>query len=114
MCGARATALQDERGDSAVTNSAIQLPTRVWQHIVQLGIEHHIQELEEQLTEAQLEIARFELAFGMSLARLQETGLPENASIKAHEDYVEWSSWEGRQADLQEQLEKLHAILGEG
>ena len=93
------------------TSNAIQLSTQEWQHIVQLGMERHIQELEEQLAEAQQEIARFEQKFVTSFARLQETGLPEDASIKAHEDYVEWSSWEGRQADLQEQLAKLHAML---
>ena len=93
------------------TSSAIQLSTQEWQRIVQLGVERHIQELEDQLAEAQQEIAQFEGKFGASFARLQGTGLPEDASIEAHEDYVEWSSWEGRQADLQEQLEKLHAML---
>jgi len=94
-----------------VTNSAIQLPTQVWQHIVQLGVERHIQELEDQLREAQQRIAEFEHQYGMSFARLQEVGLPEDAGLEAHEDYVEWSSWEGYQAKLQERLEKLRAVL---
>jgi hypothetical protein len=95
-----------------VTNSAIQLSTQVWQHIVQLGVERHIQELEEQLRETQQRIAEFEHQYGMSFARLQEVGLPEDAGLGAHEDYVEWSSWEGYQAELQERLEKLRAVLG--
>jgi hypothetical protein len=94
-----------------VTNSAIQLPTQVWQHIVQLGVERHIQELEDQLEEAQQRIAEFEHRFGMSLARLQEVGLPKDADLQAHEDYVEWSSWEGYQAEIQAKLEKLRAVL---
>jgi len=94
-----------------VTNSAIQLPTRVWQHIVQLGVERHIQELEDQLRETQQRIAEFEHQYGMSFTRLQEVGLPEDAGLEAHEDYVEWSSWEGHQAELQERLEKLHEVL---
>ena len=95
-----------------VTNSAIQLPTQVWQHIVQLGVERHIQELEDQLEEAQQRVAGFEQRFGMSLAHLQEVGLPNDAGLQAHEDYVEWSSWEGYQAELQEQLGKVRAMLG--
>ena len=94
-----------------VTNSAIQLPTQVWQHIVQLGVERHIQELEAQLRETQQRIAEFEHQYGMSFARLQEVGLPEDAGLGAHEDYVEWSSWEGYQAELQERLKKLRAVL---
>ncbi len=95
-----------------VTNSTIQLPTQVWQHIVQLGVERHIQELEDQLREAQQRIAEFEHQYGMPFARLQEVGLPEDADLEAHEDYVEWSSWEGHRAELQERLEKLRPMLG--
>jgi chromosome segregation ATPase len=93
------------------TSNVIRLSAQEWQRIVQLGVERQIQELQEQLAEAQQEIAQFERRFGTSFARLQETGLPEDASMEAHEDYVEWSSWEGRQADLQEQLETLHVLL---
>ena len=74
-------------------------------------MERHIQELEGQLEEAHQQIAEFERRFGMSFAHLQEVGLPGDASLEAHEDYVEWSSWEGYRTELQEQLEKLRAIL---
>ena len=43
-----------------VTDDVIQLPTKVWQRIVQLGVERHIQELEAQLEEAKQQIAGFE------------------------------------------------------
>jgi hypothetical protein len=73
-------------------------------------VERHIQELQDQLAEAQQRIAELERQYGMSFARLQEVGLPEHAGMEAHEDYVEWSSWEGYQAELWEGLEKLHCI----
>jgi hypothetical protein len=94
------------------TNNAIQLPTQVWQHIVQLGVERHIQELEGQLLEAQQRIAEFEHQHGMSFARLQKVGLPQDADLEAHEAYVEWSSWEGHRVELQERLKELRAVLG--
>jgi len=94
-----------------ITDSAVQLPTQVWQHIVQLGVERHIQELQDQLGEAQQRIAEFERQYGMSFERLQEVGLPKDAGLKVHEDYVEWSSWEGHQTELEEQLENLRAML---
>ena len=94
-----------------LTNSAIQLSTEEWQHIVQLGTERHIQELEDKLKNAQRQIAAFETKYGKSLAQLQETGLLEDAAVEAHEDYVEWSSWEGHRADLQEQLNRVRVLL---
>jgi hypothetical protein len=103
--------MKDKRGDLMVTNSAVQLPTQVWQHIVQLGVERHIQELEAQLEEAQQQIAEFEHRFGMSFARLQEVGLPDDAGLEAHEGYVEWSSWEGVRTELEEQLAQVRAVL---
>jgi hypothetical protein len=90
---------------------AAKLPTQVWQHIVQLGVERHIQELECQLSEAQQRIAEYEDRYGMSFARLQEAGLPPDADLEAHEAYVEWSSWEGHQAELRERLAGLRAVL---
>ena len=93
-----------------ITDSAVQLPTQVWQHIVQLGVERHIQELQDQLGEAQQRIAEFERQYGMSFERLQEVGLPKDAGLKVHEDYVEWSSWKGHQTELREGLEKLRRV----
>ena len=93
------------------TEQAVKLPTQVWQHIVQLGIERHIQELESQLSEAQQRIAEYEDQHGMSFARLQEVGLPSDADLEAHKAYVEWSSWEGHQIELQERLAELCAVL---
>jgi hypothetical protein len=93
------------------THNAVQLSTEEWQHIVYLGIERHIQELEDKLQEALQQIALFEIKYNTSFSELQETGLPENAGLEAHEDYVEWSSWERYRADLQEQLKRLRALL---
>ncbi len=93
-----------------ITDSAVQLPTQVWQHIVQLGVERYIQELQDQLGEAQQRIAEFERQYGMSFERLREVGLPEDAVVKVHEDYVEWSSWESYQVELWEGLEKLRCV----
>ncbi len=93
-----------------LTDSVVQLPDQVWQHIVQLGAEGYIQELQDQLGEAQQRIAEFERQYGMSFDRLQKVGLPKDAGLKVHEDYVEWSSWEGHQTEFREGLEKLRRV----
>lgn len=93
-----------------MAESVIQLPADVWQHIVQLGVEQHVKELEIQLGEARRRISEFERQFGMPFARLEQEGLPDHADLQAHEAYVEWSSWQGLQTDLQEQLEALKSV----
>ena len=94
-----------------VTNHMVQLSTEEWQHIVHLGTERRIQELEDKLQEALQQINRFEIKYGAAFSELQHKGLPANAGLEAHEDYVEWSSWEGYRADLEEQLTKLRFLL---
>jgi hypothetical protein len=47
----------------------------------------------------------------MTLEHLRRIGLPDNASMEMHADYVEWNSWEGYRVELQTKLERLRAIL---
>ena len=70
-----------------------------------------MEELEAKLQEARQHIATFEQKYGLTFARLQQAGLPDDANLEAHEDYVEWSSWEGRAAELKSKLEELQAIV---
>lgn len=92
-------------------DAALKLPTTEWERIVRLGTERHVEELEAELQAARQHIAAFEQKYGLTFDRLQQVGLPDNAGLEAHEDYVEWSSWEGRAAELKRKLEELHAIV---
>ena len=94
--------------------SAVRLPTPEWERIVRLGTERHAQELESELVAVRESIKGFERKYGMSLAQLQRVGLPDDAGLEAHEDYVEWSSWAGREAELRERLQGVRAIAGFG
>jgi hypothetical protein len=92
--------------------TAVKLPTLEWERIIRLGTESHAQELEAELCIARQHIAEFERKYGMTFVRLQRVGLPDDAGLEAHEDYVEWSSWEGRAAELEGKLMGLRAIAG--
>jgi len=70
-------------------------------------------EMEGRLALAARELARFESKYGMSLARLQQVGLPEDAGLEAHEDYVEWSGWQATYDEARQILETLQTILAE-
>jgi len=90
--------------------TVIRLSTPEWTHIVRLGTEQHIQELSAELCEARQCIETLERKYGMSFSRLQRVGLPDDAGLEAHEDYVEWSSLEGYVAELTKKLASLESI----
>jgi hypothetical protein len=97
--------------DEMANYIAVKLPTKEWDHIVKLGTESHIKEIEDQLREANQKCIEFEQRYGMTLEHLRRIGLPDNASMEMHADYVEWNSWEGYRVELQTKLESLRAIL---
>lgn len=88
----------------------IKLPIQDWDRILQLGADSRTHELQTELSRAEQSIAKFEARFGLSLADLEKTGLPTNASFETHEAYIEWQSWEIRRADLQKRLTTLHTL----
>jgi len=68
-------------------------------------------EMESRLALAARELARLETRYGMTLTHLQEVGLPEDADLTAHEDYVEWSGWQATYDETSQILETLQKIL---
>ncbi len=91
--------------------SVARLTAPEWERIVRLGAEKHAQELRSELKAVR---ERIERKYGQSLAQLQCVGLPDDAGLEAHEDYVEWCSWQGREAELVERLREVDAIAGYG
>ena len=92
--------------------SAVRLSTQEWERIVRLGAEKHSQELTDELAAVRAQVAMFERKYGVSFAQLQRVGLPDDSCLEAHEDYVEWSSWEGRAAELKKKLLRLRMMAG--
>lgn len=94
--------------------SAVTLTASEWERIVRLGTERHAQELEGELKAIRERIADLERKYGLNFAQLQRVGLPDDAGLEAHEDYVEWSSLHAREAELTEKLKGVYAIAGYG
>ena len=93
-----------------INSTAIKLSSEEWGRIIQLGIDSHIKELESELERAMTRIKEYETKYRMTFVRLNEVGLPDTAGLEEHEDYVEWSSWEGYIAELNTKLDNLHAL----
>lgn len=93
-----------------IDSTMVKLPAQDWERILQLGVDSHAKELESELARALENIRRLEAKYRMTFARLEQVGLPENAGREEHEDYVEWSSWEGYRLELEEKLTNLRAL----
>ena len=66
-----------------------------------------------EMREAKKHIQQFEAQYGMSLSELERQGLPENASVEAHEDYNRWFFWQSvldRQEKIVKRLRKVSLL----
>ncbi len=94
-----------------INSTTAKLSARDWERIMQLGVDSHIKELESELARVAEKIKGLEAKYRMTFARLEQVGLPDNAGVEEHEDYVEWSGWEGYQIELREKLSNLRALV---
>ncbi|MDE3088450.1 MAG: hypothetical protein KGJ80_03550 [Chloroflexota bacterium] len=60
---------------------------------------------------ARRKLDEFERKYGMALERLNEVGLPEDAGLGEHEDYVEWSGWQTTFDEATAILNNLRVII---
>jgi len=71
----------------------LELTPNTRQRLVEFGAPLLLTEVEGRLALAERKIRAFEQKYGMTLTRLRRDGLPNDASIEMHEDFVEWSGW---------------------
>ncbi len=93
-----------------LNQAAVRLSTLEWTRIIRLGTERHADEVNAELRRARQRIAELEQKYGMTFARLQRVGLPDDAGLEAHEDYVEWSSLQGYATELTGKLAELQTV----
>jgi len=92
--------------------TAVTLDSQEWEQIVRLGVEQRIVQLQAELAQLERNVAAFKRTYGMSLEELQRIGLPDDASLHAHEDYVAWVACEHRLAEIRDRLSSLKAMIG--
>lgn len=83
----------------------------VVRRLIELGAPLLWTEAEGRLTLAERKIRSFELKYGMSLSQLREAGLPEDASMEMHEDFVEWSGWQRTYEESSLTIASLRPLL---
>jgi len=74
--------------------SLTALTPETWQRLAELGVPLLVTEAEGRLALAERKIRAFERMYGTTLAQLRRNGLPDDASMEMHEDFIEWSGWQ--------------------
>lgn len=91
--------------------SLAELVPEVQQRLVEFGAPLLLTEAEGQLALAERKIRAFEQKYGTTLARLCRDGLPDDASMEMHEDFIEWSGWQRTREEASQILTSLHHLL---
>jgi hypothetical protein len=88
-----------------------ELAPEVRQRLVEFGAPLLLTEAEGRLALAEQKIKAFEQAYGMTLAQLRRNGLPDDATIEMHEDFIEWSGWQRTREEVSQILACVRRLL---
>jgi len=79
--------------------------------LLELGAPLLRTEAEGRLALAERKIKTFEHKYGTGFVELEHKGLPENADIEMHKDFVEWSGWQRTLEETRQVIASLQPIV---
>ena len=88
-----------------------KLAPKAQKRLIEFGAPLLLTEAEGRLALAERKITAFEQKYGMTLAQLRQGGLPDDASVEMHQDFVEWSGWQRTQEESGQILASLKPLL---
>jgi hypothetical protein len=91
--------------------SLSELVPEVQQRLVEFGAPLLLTEVEGRLALTERKMRAFERKYGTTFALLLQNGLPDDASLEMHEDFVEWSGWQRTHEESSQILASLKPIL---
>ena len=89
----------------------VKLAPEAQKRLVEFGAPLLLTEAEGRLALAERKITAFEQKYGTTLAQLRQDGLPDDASVEMHEDFVAWSGWQRTYAESSQILASLKLLL---
>ena len=81
--------------------------------IIYHGAVLRLSELKKRRFIAESKIREFEARYRQSLRQLEEVGLPDDASLEMHEDYILWCHWEQEADTAAEELRSLEPLVNQ-
>lgn len=71
-------------------------------------------DLQKRLLLARAKLQEFQDRYQTTLSRLEAEGLPDDASIEAHEDYILWQHWADVERTAAAELQNLQPLIEYG
>jgi hypothetical protein len=91
--------------------SLSELVPEVQQRLVEFGAPLLLTEVEGRLALTERKMRAFERKYGTTFALLLQNGLPDDASLEMHEDFVEWSGWQRTHEESSQILASLKPLM---
>ncbi len=101
---------ETSKGSRSQSRLAALMP-EIRQRLIELGAPLLLTETEGRLALAERKIAAFERKYKVTLASLTRDGLPDDASMAMHEDFVEWSGWQCTYEEASQTLAALPPLM---
>lgn len=79
--------------------------------LIKFGAPLLLTEAEGRLALAEHKIKAFERKYRTTLVRLCQEGLPDDASMEMHEDFIEWSGWQRTREEAQQIIASLEHVM---
>ena len=92
-------------------SSLAELAPDLRQRLVEFGAPLPLTEAEGRLALAERKIEAFEQKYETTLTQLCRDGLPDDASIEMHEDYIEWSGWQRTSEEASQTVASMKSML---
>jgi hypothetical protein len=99
------------KGTDLQDSSLSDLVPEVRQRLVEFGAPLLLTEAEGRLALAERKIEAFEQKYETTLTQLCRDGLPDDASIEMHEDYIEWSGWQRTYEEASQTAASMKSLL---
>ncbi len=90
--------------------SFTELIPRVWQRLIEFGAPLLFTEAEGRLALAERKIGDLEQKYATTLVQLCRNGLPDDASIEMHEDFIAWSGWQRTREEASQTIASLQHL----
>lgn len=97
--------------DTPIERSFLSLPSAERVAIIRHGVALRLSDLKNRLFLAESKVRAFEAKYNISLAELDAKGLPNDASVEMHEDFIMWHHWTDASQTARQELMSLEDVI---
>ncbi len=90
------------------------LPDHERERIIRHGVALRAADLQKRLFLANSKVRAFAEHYRTTLEQLEKAGLPDNASLEMHEDYIQWRHWAGVVHQVTQTIAALQHLAHQG